>query len=108
VETVEQLHEIAKLNLLKRCPKGCVVYSITRRVHSSGRTRWISYYSIQEDTPQFLDGYIHNLGLFVRVEPGEGEGLAVHGSGFNHERSVVEALSSALYAEANALKHETL
>lgn len=105
--TKEESREI----LLQLCPPGTDVYLVLEHVSSSGMTRWIKAYVIENDHPdkpvvRWLSGYIHNLHGTKRHKTYDGNRL--DGCGMDMGFSLVCDLSSELHGDGYALNHRWL
>jgi hypothetical protein len=105
--------EEARERLLTLLKPGATVYTVLRHVSSSGMSRRIDCYTIQENRPLYLSGYMEALGIAKR-QKGK-EGLVVGGCGMDMGFHLVNSLSIALFCPgkythegAYALKHEWL
>ena len=82
------------------------VFCILRSVSKSGMSRRISFYAVKDGEMRFLDGYIADI--LSSVTRDRKEGLRVSGCGMDMGFHVVYSLSSALFDDGYALKHEWL
>jgi hypothetical protein len=90
--------------------KGDTVYTVLRHVSTSGMSRRIDLYVIQDNKPRYLTGYVAAALEYTR-QMGK-DGMTVSGCGMDMGFSVVYNLSAALYGHDNrggyALSHEWL
>lgn len=85
--------------LRKLCPKGSTVWCVLRRVSRSGMSRNIDFYTIANDQPQWITGYMSTAGIVnqSRSDWEKSRGAKVHGCGMDMGFHVVDNLASALY-----------
>lgn len=88
--------EYCLAKLKKALPQGTTVYSVLRHVSASGMSRRIDFYTMKDNRPQFLTGYIaHALGYSWTDKAG----LVVKGCGMDMGFHVVYSLSYALFPD---------
>lgn len=78
------------------------VYSVLRHVSQSGMSRRISFYTIVENKPRYLDWYISKI---LDYKIGKNEGLIVSGCGMDMGFHVVYNLSSVLFEQPYLLNN---
>ena len=86
-------------------PVGSRVYGFVRHVSSSGMSRRISFYTIKDNTPIFLDGLFSNVSEFKRSQK---EGLIVGGCGMNMIMHVVTTVARIVHDRESAWSYESL
>ena len=89
-QAIEDLRKILK--------PGMVVYTVLRKVSSSGMSRQIDVYVIEDNRPRWLTGLVAKACEYRRADKGHGP-LQVGGCGMDMGFAVVYDLSSALYRE---------
>lgn len=85
------------------------VYCILRSVSSSGMSRRISFYAVEDGRMRFLDGYVADV--LSGVTRDRKEGLRVNGCGMDMGFHVVSSLGAVLWPggpDERALAHEWL
>ncbi len=92
--------------LKELCPTGTRVYGFVRHVSSSGMSRRISFYAIQDNKPVFLDGLFSNVTEFKRHK--DKEGLIVGGCGMNMIMHVVTTVARVVHGHESAWSYEGL
>ena len=94
----------ARERLLTLLQPGATVYTVLRHVSSSGMSRRIDCYTIQNNRTLYLSGYMEALGIAKR-QKGK-DGLMVSGCGMDMGYHLVDRLSWALFSKAYTLTHE--
>ena len=89
-EAIDQLRELL--------PPGSTVYTILRHVSKSGMSRRIDCYTIIDNEPRYLSGYVSRL-VGDRLHPGGG--IVVGGCGMDMGFHIVHNLSYALHGMDN-------
>lgn len=87
-DAVDQLRKIVKA--------GDVVYTVLRKVSSSGMSRQIDVYVIRDNKPRWLTGLVAKACGYRRADRGHGP-LVVGGCGMDMGFAVVYDLSSVLF-----------
>ena len=94
----------------KYVSEGSTIYTVLRHVSASGMSRRIDLYTIRDNRPVFLTGYVGAiLGMSRRRDK---DGLTVSGCGMDMGFHVVYNLSAALFGHDDRggykLNHEWL
>jgi len=83
--------------MLELCPPGTTVYVVLEHVSASGALRRIRPYSIDDNGPAWLGGYVETLcGYPIPDKPGQ-HGNVIRGGGMDMGFDLVYHLSLALY-----------
>lgn len=97
--------------LHKYLQPGDTVYCVLRHVSKSGMQRRIDFYTMKDNRPCYLTGYMEAIGLGKRGR--KDQGLVVNGCGMDMGFHLVNNLSIKLFCPngythegAYALKHE--
>ena len=100
---LEQAQALESLkNLLN---EGDNVYTILRHVSASGMTRHIDLYTFKDNKKVYLSGYFSKAFSYRMAKSG---GLVVGGCGMDMGYHLVYILSSRLFNDGYALRHEWL
>lgn len=86
----------ARDRLLKLLKHGDTVYTVMRNVSSSGMSRRIDVYTIKDNRPQYLSGYVATLTGWKLHDKG---GIVVGGCGMDMGFHLVYTLSSILFRD---------
>lgn len=98
-KTAEQAQALEKLREL--LPAGTTVYTILRKVSSSGMSRNISAIFIEDGEPRDITYLLIQSGLFKRAR-NNAEGVVVGGCGMDMGFHLVYSLSRSLYPDGHA------
>jgi hypothetical protein len=106
-ETAAQ--QFATKQLAGMLTKGETLYTINRHVSSSGMTRHISVFRVDNKGEiECLDWIIARAGIFKRVNRNNMEGLKVTGCGMDMGFHVVYTVSSIVLGDGYAIKQRWL
>lgn len=86
----------ARDRLLELLKHGDTVYTVMRHVSSSGMSRRIDVYTIKDNRPQYLSGYVATLTGWKLHDKG---GIVVGGCGMDMGFHLVYTLSSILFRD---------
>lgn len=91
--------DAAIAELKKILKPGDTVYTVLRKVASTGMSRWIDVYVIRDNRPRWLTGYVARACRIRRAEGGHGP-LLVGGAGMDMGFHVAYSLGRALFADS--------